>query len=96
MCVNREAFEARLKSLNGVEYVIVGEPVDDSGVWVIRKQNRKKRAGRDDEVTLLATYYIVGENMYQAPSVGDILGNHLVSDAAASHKEGTDRSSSQS
>lgn len=87
MCCNREAFEGRLKSLNGVEYVIVGEPQQlddpalvDTGVWVIRKQDRKKRAPREDEVTILGTYYIVGENMYQAPPVFDIVANHTVGD----------------
>lgn len=85
MCNNRVDFETKLKSMNGVEYLIVGEPqkVDDpalvdTGVWVIRKQDRKKRAGREDDVTVLGTYYVVGENMYQAPSVYDIVGNHLV------------------
>ncbi|GAB7350284.1 hypothetical protein MBLNU459_g0925t1 [Dothideomycetes sp. NU459] len=86
VCTNRDAFETRLKSMNGVEYLIVGEPQKeadpvhgpDTGIWVIRKQDRRKRAGREDEVTVLATYYLVGENMYQAPSVYDIVGNHLL------------------
>lgn len=72
--------------MNGVEYLIVGEPQKetdptlgpDTGVWVIRKQDRRKRAGRDDEVTVLGTYYLIGENMYQAPSIYDVVGNHLV------------------
>lgn len=86
MCNNREAFESRLKSMNGVEYLIVGEPqkiddpaLADTGIWVIRKQDRKKRVQKDDEVTVLGTYYIIGDNMYQAPSVYDIVGNRLVS-----------------
>lgn len=73
--------------MNGLEYMIVGEAQPsldpalgpDTGVWVVRKQDRRKRAGKDDELTVLGTYYIVGENMYQAPSVYDIVGNHLVS-----------------
>lgn len=71
--------------MNGVEYIIVGEPqkvddpvVMDTGIWIIRKQDRRKRAPREDEVTILGTYYIIGENMYQAPSVYDIVGNHMV------------------
>ena len=85
MCLNKEAFEARLKSMNGVEYIISEEPqkvddpaVGDTGIWVVRKQNRTKRAPREDEVTLLETFYYVGENVYMAPSVYDIVGNHLV------------------
>lgn len=87
VCRRRDTLEARLKSLNGLEYLIVGEAQPsadpalqgaDTGVWVVRKQDRTKRAGREDEITILGTYYIVGENMYQAPSVYDIVGNHLV------------------
>jgi mediator of RNA polymerase II transcription subunit 6 len=73
--------------MNGVEYLIVGEPQPntdpslgpDTGIWVIRKQDRRKRPPQADEITVLATYYMVGENMYQAPSVYDIVGNHLLS-----------------
>ncbi|KAI4731005.1 MED6-domain-containing protein [Aureobasidium sp. EXF-10728] len=87
LCRNRQAFETRLKQMNGVEYMIVGEPQPnsdpalgpDSGIWVIRKQDRRKRPQQPDEITVLATYYLVGENMYQAPSVYDIVGNHLLS-----------------
>ncbi|KAL1306398.1 hypothetical protein AAFC00_005105 [Neodothiora populina] len=86
ICNKREAFETRLKSMNGVEYMIVGEPqkvedaeVVDTGIWVIRKQERRKRTPREDDITVLGTYYIVGENMYQAPSVSDIIGNHMLS-----------------
>jgi len=87
MCTNRQAFETRLKQMNGVEYLIVGEPQPntdpalgpDTGIWVIRKQDRRKRPPQADEITVLATYYMVGENMYQAPSVYDIVGNHLLS-----------------
>ena len=92
MCTNRDAFEARLKSMNGVEYMITNEPekVDDpalvdTGVWIIKKQNRTKRAPREDEVTLLETFYVVGENFYKAPSFYDIVGNHLVWSICGSH-----------
>lgn len=85
MVMNREAFETQLRSMNGVEYMIVGEPqpvepgsTEDTGIWVIRKQDRRKRPNGNDEITVLGTYYLVGENMYQAPSVYDIVGNHLV------------------
>ena len=72
--------------MNGLEFMIVGEPQTspdpalgpDTGIWIIRKQERRKRQGKEDEITVLGTYYLVGENMYQAPSVYDIVGNHLV------------------
>ena len=86
MCADRERFEQVLRSRPGLEHMIVGEPQQttdpsqgpDTGVWVIRKQDRVKRAPREDELTVLGTHYIVGENIYQAPSVYDIVGNHLV------------------
>ena len=68
--------------------MIVGEPQPvsdpaqglDTGVWVVRKQERSKRAQpRDDELTTLGTYYITGQNVYQAPSVYDVVGNQLLS-----------------
>lgn len=90
MCLNRVAFEDRLRQISGIEYVVAEEPQtigdpenkEDSGVWVIRKLDRRKRKDREDEVSVLGTYYILssemGYNMYQAPSVHDIVGNHLV------------------
>ena len=86
ICRRRETLEARLRSMNGLEFMIVGEPQPspdpalglDTGIWIIRKQERRKRQGKEDEITVLGTYYLVGENMYQAPSVYDIVGNHLV------------------
>jgi mediator of RNA polymerase II transcription subunit 6 len=51
---------------------------DFSNVWVIKKQDRVKRAGQDDQVTALAFYYIVGDAIYQAPSVAKIMTNRMV------------------
>lgn len=82
LCNNRVAFEDRLRGISGVEYMIAKEPErtadGDTGIWVIHKQDRRKTPGAADKVTLLATYYIMGENMYQAPSVYDVVGNRLV------------------
>ena len=80
----REAFEQRLKTMSGLEYVVAQEPAEmapgtGTGVWVIAKQIRKKRAGMADEITPLDTYYVVGENIYMAASVGDVLQSRLVS-----------------
>ncbi|KAK4990302.1 Mediator of RNA polymerase II transcription subunit 6 [Elasticomyces elasticus] len=81
---NRVALEDRLRSMNGVEYMITGEPpigenVEDTGVWVIRKQGRRKRQGREDEVVVLETYYMIGEFVYQAPPVTSLIGNRILS-----------------
>ncbi|MCJ1322932.1 Mediator of RNA polymerase II transcription subunit 6 [Xylographa vitiligo] len=85
----REAFEARLRTMAGLEFVVTHDPseggqnVNNSGVWVIRKQSRRKRPGLDDEITTLNSYFVVGESVYMAPSVGNILGGRLVSNATA-------------
>ncbi|KAF2156232.1 MED6-domain-containing protein [Myriangium duriaei CBS 260.36] len=85
---DRQRLEQTLRQRPGTEYMIVGEPQPvedqtygpDTGVWVIRKQERTKRPSpRDDELTTLGTYYITGVNAYQAPSVYDVVGNHLLS-----------------
>jgi len=48
------------------------------GQWVIRKQMRRKHAGAEDELIVLANYFVVGDNVYMAPSVDNILGSKLV------------------
>ncbi|MCJ1385117.1 Mediator of RNA polymerase II transcription subunit 6 [Xylographa soralifera] len=81
----REAFEGRLRTMTGLEFMVTHDPsdsgqnVNNSGVWVIRKQNRRKRPGQDDEITPLSSYFVVGESVYMAPSVGNILGGRLLS-----------------
>lgn len=79
----REAMEARLKTMSGLEFMVAQEPAEmdpgtGTGVWVIRKQIRRKRQGQEDEVNVQATYFVVGENIYMAPTVADIIGNRLV------------------
>ena len=86
----RESFEAQLQRLSGLEYVVAYDPLkmnvqidspngkEFSNVWVIKKQQRAKRAGQDDQVTVLAFYYIVGDAIYQAPSVAKVMSNRLV------------------
>jgi mediator of RNA polymerase II transcription subunit 6 len=79
----REAFEGRLKIMSGLEYIVAQEPAETTpgagtGVWVIRKQTRRKRQGQEDEITVHGTYFIVGENVYMAPAVGDVIGSRLV------------------
>lgn len=80
----RESFEGRLKSMSGLEFIVAQEPAETgpgagTGVWVINKQTRRKRQGEDDEVTVHSTYFIVGENVYMAPSLADIISSRVVS-----------------
>jgi mediator of RNA polymerase II transcription subunit 6 len=80
---SRVEFEKRLKSMTGVEYIVVAGPsktqLGMNPVWVIRKQRRTKLRGAPDDVDILGTYFAIGENVYQAPSVLDILTCRLVS-----------------
>lgn len=82
----REAFESRLNQMSGLEYRVAYGPKDfgaeaypGSGRWVIRKQNRRKHQGTPDEITVMSTYYVIGENVYMAPSVGDVIWSKMVS-----------------
>jgi len=76
-----ELFNRRLATMTGVEYMLTTGSVE-SGVWVIRKQLRKSPRYddnvREDDITVLAAYYIIGENIYQAPSIGAVLQNRMV------------------
>jgi mediator of RNA polymerase II transcription subunit 6 len=86
----REAFEGRLKTMTGLEFMVAQEPADmvnGTGVWVIRKQHRQLRQGQEPVLTLLSTYFVVGENIYMAPSVGDILSSRSVCFAGPTVKE---------
>lgn len=68
--------------MNGLEFIVAEQPADPSpagtGVWVIRKQMRRKRQGEEDEVSVLNTYHVVGENIYMAPVAADLLGSRMV------------------
>ena len=80
----REAFEGRLRTMQGLEFMVTHDPSENdskpnhSGVWVIRKQHRRKKQGAQDEVTGISSYYVVGENVYMAPSVSNVLISRLV------------------
>ena len=56
-----------------------GTKVENSGVWVINKQTRRKRPGMQDEITPITTYYICGINVFMAPSIASIIGGRTVS-----------------
>ncbi|KAL4926488.1 mediator complex subunit MED6 [Aspergillus undulatus] len=87
----REAFEGRLKTMQGLEFVVGYDPLqaaagggtqfahEPSNVWVIRKQMRRKRSGYEDEVTVLATFFVVADCIYMAPSAASVLGNRILS-----------------
>ncbi|KAK4110800.1 MED6-domain-containing protein [Canariomyces notabilis] len=80
----RELFEGRLKTMSGLEFVVAQEPAETgpgagTGVWVINKQTRRKRQGEEDEIIVHATYFIVGENIYMAPTLGDIISSRIAS-----------------
>ncbi|KAF9883304.1 hypothetical protein FE257_003762 [Aspergillus nanangensis] len=87
----REAFEGRLKTMQGLEFVVAYDPLqaaaqsntqfahEPSNIWVIHKQLRNKRPGLDDEVVLMSTFFVVGDCIYMAPSVASVVGNRILS-----------------
>ena len=76
--------------MQGLEFVVAYDPLqaaaqsdtqfahEPSNVWVIRKQTRRKRAGLEDEVVILSTYFVMGDCIYMAPSVASVVGNRIV------------------
>lgn len=80
----RKAFEERLSSMQGLEFMVTHDPSENdtkrehNGIWVIRKQTRRKRPGNTDEITPISSYYVVGENIYMAPTLGNIIGSRMV------------------
>lgn len=86
----REAFENRLRTMQGLEFVVAYDPLqaaaqsdtkfahEPSNIWVIHKQMRRKRAGQEDEIVVLSTFFVVGDCIYMAPSVASVVGNRIV------------------
>ena len=80
----RAAFERHLASMAGLEFIVAHDPSrgdtvrEHSGVWVIRKQMRRKRPGAEDECVPLAAYFVVGESVYMAPSLESVLRCRMV------------------
>ncbi|CUS23739.1 LAQU0S11e03158g1_1 [Lachancea quebecensis] len=66
-------WEQELRKLKGVEYILAY--VREPDFWVIRKQNRTGPTS----VSPLQDYYIIGANVYQAPSVFKIVQSRLLS-----------------
>ena len=79
--------------MQGLEFMVTHDPSEgdtkpvNSGVWIIRKQNRRKRSGMQDEVTGISSYYVVGENIYMAPTVENIISCRLVGNAEDHRKK---------
>lgn len=63
---------SELKKMKGVEYQIILSREPD--LWVIRKQFRRSPT----EVDTLAVYFVSGENIYQSPSVYNVLVSRLL------------------
>ncbi|KAK2048890.1 MED6 mediator sub complex component [Colletotrichum somersetense] len=86
----REAFEGELDKMSGLEFRVLHAPADmvtGTGVWTIVKQTRQKNLDRNRmETRPLAYYFVVGENIYQAPTLGDILSSRIESIAEAMRK----------
>ncbi|KAJ1329115.1 mediator of RNA polymerase II transcription subunit 6 [Microdochium nivale] len=88
---SRDTFEARLKTMSGLEFIVAQEPAETNpnagtGVWVIHKQTRRKRPKHEDEVTIHAAYYIIGDSVFMAPTMADILTYRMSSIAAGLSK----------
>lgn len=64
--------ENELKKMTGIEFIILHRREPD--FWIIRKQNRLG----PDKVESLSDYYIIGANVYMAPSVKDVVSTRLV------------------
>ncbi|EEQ32631.1 Mediator of RNA polymerase II transcription subunit 6 [Microsporum canis] len=89
----REAFEGRLKTMQGLEFVVARDPIEEaaaavaagnapqepSNIWVIRKQNRRRLPGMQEDVQILATYFVVGDSVYMAPSLMSVVGRRMLS-----------------
>ncbi|KAG5928030.1 hypothetical protein E4U42_001412 [Claviceps africana] len=85
----REAFEGRLRTMSGLEFIVGEEPAETgpgmgTGVWVIRKQTRRKQQYQEeDDITVHASFFVVGENIYMAPTLADILASRIMTISSA-------------
>ncbi|KAF2491413.1 hypothetical protein BU16DRAFT_584697 [Lophium mytilinum] len=72
---SRKAFEDAVKGVQsgGTQFLIVGEPESEDGTWVMQKQLRTVQRGLPDTIEVLGTYFIIGIQIFMAPSVGDVL-----------------------
>ena len=68
---------AELRNMKGTEFVVAIAREPD--LWIIRKQTRLS----PQETRPLATYFVVGENIYMAPSVHSVVTSRLLSTTQA-------------
>ncbi|KAK9234990.1 MED6 mediator subfamily complex component-domain-containing protein [Lipomyces kononenkoae] len=62
-----------LSTMRGIEFAIaMAQPA--SALWIIRKQDRISPS----EAVPLATYYVINENIYMAPSVYSIISSRML------------------
>ncbi|KAK9374245.1 MED6 mediator subfamily complex component-domain-containing protein [Lipomyces chichibuensis] len=62
-----------LSTMRGIEFAIaMAQPA--SALWIIRKQNRISPS----EAVPLATYFVINENIYMAPSVYSIVSSRML------------------
>jgi mediator of RNA polymerase II transcription subunit 6 len=59
--------------MTGIEFAVVHE---QPPVWIIQK--RYRRGPAPDDVNPIATYYIMGANVYQSPTIYSVIANRLV------------------
>lgn len=62
--------------MTGIEFAVVH---DQPPVWIIQK--RYRRGPAPDDVNPIATYYIMGANVYQSPTIYSVIANRLVRDS---------------
>lgn len=72
MRMNGAELTKELKKLTGIEYQVVVSREPD--LWVIFKQNRKSTVDAD----VLAVYFVTGENIYQSPSIYNVLVSRIL------------------
>ncbi|KAI5803171.1 MED6 mediator sub complex component-domain-containing protein [Geopyxis carbonaria] len=70
---SQQEFDNHLKKMKGLEFVVASGSTE-TGVWIVRKQERKSPT----LANVLATYYVAGENIYQAPTIGAVLENRMM------------------
>ncbi|KAK7208147.1 putative MED6 mediator subfamily complex component [Myxozyma melibiosi] len=62
-----------LESMRGIEFAIA-IPNPGTALWVIRKQNRISQT----EAIPLATYFVIEENIYMAPTVYSVVSSRIM------------------
>ncbi|CAO3618021.1 unnamed protein product [Cunninghamella blakesleeana] len=68
-----EATVEALRKMTGIEFAVIH---DHPPVWVIQK--RYRRGPAPDDVNPIATYYIMGANVYQSPTIYSVIANRLL------------------